>query len=148
MYNVIQHAHSGLRWVVLLLLIWALANAFMGWRNRKGYLEKDRKLHLFAMIAVHTQILLGFVLYAWNWGGMVNFGEIGTAKIIRFYTVEHITMMLLAMAVITYGFVSAKRIVETPDRFKRIFITYVIGLLLILAGIPWPFREGLSGGWF
>lgn len=143
----LTHAHSGLRWIVLALMLTAIGSAFMGWRQNKTYTDGSRKLHLFAMISVHTQILIGFVLYFLNWGGKVNFSLISENDAIRFYTVEHITTMLAAMAVITYGFVRAKRILESPARFKFIFITYLIGLLLILAGIPWPFR-GLGTGWF
>ena len=144
-----KHAHSGLRWVVLILVVWALANAWSGWRQSKNYEENDRKLHLFAMVSVHIQILIGFILYALNWGGKVNFELIGDSSTIRFYTIEHLTTMLLGMALITFGFVSAKRILEAPNRFKHIFITYLISLLLILAGIPWPFRAGLeAAGWF
>lgn len=43
----------------------------------------------------------------------------------------------------TVGFSKAKKIKESPERFKRIFITYIIAL--VLAAIPWSFR-GL-GNW-
>jgi hypothetical protein len=139
------HAHSGLRWVVLVLLLLAIANAFSGWKKGKSYTAGDRKLHLFAMISVHVQILIGFVLYFLDWGTKVDFSQMKNAMI-RFFTVEHIFIMLLAMVVITVGFSRGKRKEDTP-RFKFIFTSYLIGLLLILAGIPWPFRE-LGAGWF
>lgn len=139
------HAHSGLRWVVLVLLVLAIANALGGWKKGKSYTAGDRKLHLFAMIAVHVQILLGFVLYFLDWGTKVDFSQMKNAMI-RFFTVEHVFIMLIAAVVITIGFSRGKRKEDTP-RFKFIFTTYLIGLLLILAGIPWPFRA-LGAGWF
>lgn len=144
----IRHAHSGLRWVVLILLIMALANAFKGKKEKLPYTEKDKKIHLFAMISVHIQALLGFISYFLNFGGKVDFGNMFGNPIIRFFTVEHSVMMLLALIIITIGFSKSKKIVETPKRFNFIFITYLIGLLLILAGIPWPFRAHLGAGWF
>lgn len=140
------HAHSGLRWVVLGLLLWAIANAFSGWKNRKAYTAGDKKVHLFAMISVHVQILIGFILYALNWGGKVNFGEMAN-KVIRFFSVEHVFIMVIAAIVITIGFSRGKRMTDDAAHFKFIFWTYLIGLVLILAGIPWPFRE-LGAGWF
>lgn len=100
------------------------------------------------MIFVHIQVLIGFISYYLNLGGKVNFGAIKESSMIRFFTVEHMTMMLIAMIVITIGFSRSKKIKETPLRFRLVFMTYLIGLVLILAGIPWPFRAALGAGWF
>ena len=100
------------------------------------------------MIFIHIQVLIGFISYYLNLGGKVNFGAMKGNAVIRFFTVEHMTMMILAVIVITIGFSRSKKIQETPLRFRLIFITYLIGLVLILAGIPWPFREALGAGWF
>lgn len=144
----IKHAHSGIRWIVLALLIVAIVNAYKGWQNKQPYTDKDKKIHLFAMVFIHIQVLVGLVSYYLNWGGKVNFATMSGNPVGRFFTVEHSTMMLLAMLVITIGFSKSKKIIETPKRFKFIFISYLIGLVLILAGIPWPFRAALGGGWF
>lgn len=146
MLNGLKHAHSGLRWLLLALILIALINAFSGWRNKKTYSDKDKKIHLFTMIFVHIQVLIGLVLYALNWGGKVDFSQM-KETIIRFYTVEHSFTMLLAMVAFTIGYSRSKKIKETPKRFKTIFIAYLIGLVLILAGIPWPFRIP-GAGWF
>ncbi|MCH2021730.1 MAG: cytochrome B [Saprospiraceae bacterium] len=147
MLNGIKHAHSGLRWVVLALLLFAIFNAFNGWRQKKSYTSKDKKIHLFTMIFVHIQVLIGLLSYYLNWGAKVNFKSGMGDPLMRFFTVEHLTIMLLALVVITFGFSRSKKIIETPRRFRFIFITYLVGLALILAGIPWPFRE-LGAGWF
>lgn len=148
MLSGIKHAHSGLRWILLILLILAVVNAFIGWRNNKSYTDKDKKIHLFAMIFVHIQVLIGLISYSLNLGGKVDFGGMKGNSVVRFFTVEHMTMMLLAVIVITIGFSRAKKIEDASLRFRLIFITYFIGLLLILAGIPWPFRAALGAGWF
>lgn len=141
MLSGIRHAHSGLRWIVLILLLLAIVNAFSGWRNKKNYTDKDKKVHLFAMIFVHIQLLIGLVALYLNWGSKV------VLSMKNFYMREHIPLMLIAFILITIGFSKSKKIKETPRRFKTIFIAYSIGLVLILASIPWPFR-GLGTGWF
>jgi heme A synthase len=141
MLSGIKHAHSGLRWIVLILLLLAIVNAFIGWRKNKSYTDKNKKIHLFAMIFVHIQILIGLIALFLNWGSKV------TLSMSNFYMREHIPLMLISMILMTIGFSKSKKISEDPIRFKTIFIYYTISLVLILASIPWPFR-GLGNGWF
>lgn len=146
LYTALQHAHSGLRWVVLALLIAAIVKA--GGKRRGGsvYPGKD-KLALFAMISVHVQLILGLVLYLWL-SPKVNFeGNIMGDSMTRFYTVEHLVGMLIGIALVTIGYSRAKRQAELNKGWKSIGTFYLIGLLVILASIPWPFRN-LGAGWF
>ena len=62
MYNGLVHAHSGLRWIVLILLLAAIFNAAKSLTSGR-YEKKDKMLNLFAMISLHTQLLIGLVLY-------------------------------------------------------------------------------------
>ncbi|MEX0609257.1 MAG: cytochrome B [Balneolaceae bacterium] len=145
MYNALLHAHSGLRWIVLVLIIWALGQAISGWMGQKEYGKTDRLSALFAMIFTHIQLLIGLVLYFIS--PKVAFVEgVMADSVMRFYTVEHILLMVIAIALITVGFSTAKRTADDVARHKKIAVYYGIGLLLILISIPWPFRE-LGAGW-
>ncbi len=142
MYEGLKHAHSGLRWVVLVLLILAVAGAYRSWKGGAA----GGKMPLYAMIATHVQLLLGLWLYFIS--SYVKFTE-GFMKdpLLRFYSVEHLTLMLLAILTITIGYSRAKRKPTEEGRGRTTFLYYLIGLLLILLAIPWPFR-GLGAGWF
>lgn len=144
MYTGLVHAHSGLRWVVLVLLIAAVAVAVSKWQGRSGYTDGNRKLYLFTLIAVHTQLIIGLILYVIS--PKVNFSLI-SEKLYRFYTVEHTTGMLIAIVLITIGYSRSKRAADAITKQRLVGIFYGIGLLLILASIPWPFRN-LGAGWF
>lgn len=146
MYNGLVHAHSGLRWIVLFLLIYAVYNAFSKKNNGTEWTDKDKKLTLFAMIFTHIQLLIGVVLYFIS--PLVNFSE-GFMKnpVYRFYSVEHISLMLVAIALITVGYSKSKRATESAKKFGAVAMFYLIGLVLILVSIPWPFRN-LGAGWF
>jgi membrane protein DedA with SNARE-associated domain len=123
-----------------------LLKAFSGWFGKKEYTPSDKKVALFALIFTHIQLLLGFGLYFIS--PLVSFEE-GAIKneILRFYTVEHFSMMIIAIALITIGFSLSKRASESITKFKRVAVFYLIGLLIMLSSIPWPFR--ISGaGWF
>ena len=141
-YSIIQHAHSGLRWLVLILLLAAVVTSFINSRADK----EPGKLPLFGMIIVHIQLLLGLILYFIS--PYVKFGaETMKDAIYRFYTVEHISLMLLAIILITVVYSRAKKQETAGARSRSIFIFYLIGLLLILLAIPWPMRN-LGAGWF
>ena len=144
--DMLIHAHSGLRWVVLLLLIAATFKALMKWRSNAPFTEGDRKLNLFTMIAAHVQLLLGLILFFTS--PKVNFsGEAMKETVSRFYLVEHSFTMILAIILITIGYSKSKKAVEEVKKFKTAFTYFVIALLLILVGIPWPFRIP-GAGWF
>ena len=68
-------------------------------------------------------------------------------KLYRFYTVEHISGMLVAIVLITIGYSRSKRALDASTKQRLIAIFYGLGLLLVLAMIPWPFR-GLGAGLF
>ena len=138
------HSHSGLRWLVLGLLIYAIYNAAV---NKTSYEKRDKMINLFAMISLHIQLLLGLILYYTS--GNVSFDS-GWMKnaVTRFYGMEHLLGMLLAIIVVTVGRKMAEKQESPEQKNKKILVWYTIGLVLILASIPWPFREALNGSWF
>lgn len=141
----LKHLHSGWRWIVLLLLVAAIGNALMKWRSGKTFSESDRKLGLFALISTHLQIVFGLVLYFLS--PLVSFEE-GVMKndVTRFFTVEHLTLMIVAAVLITIGYSRSKRQADGTKKFKTQFIFYLIGLAIILYSIPWPGGQ-YGGGW-
>lgn len=141
------HLHSTLRWAILIILIVAIVKHFSGKSNGASYSASDKRMALIALILCHLQVVIGFVLYFSR--GWSNFGE-DTMKnaIQRFWSVEHMAGMLIAVVLITIGYSKAKRAVEDRAKFGKIATFYLIGLILILASIPWPFRSGFENiGW-
>ncbi|CAH0998742.1 hypothetical protein LEM8419_00090 [Neolewinella maritima] len=149
LYTAIQHAHSGLRWIVLILLIAAIARAYSRRRSGVLYPGKD-KLALFAFISVHLQLLLGLLLFLWlsPYGIAADPLEGGGSAVAKYYNYVHWWAMLLAVAIVTIGYIKAKKQAELNKGYKTIGVYYAIGLLIMLAAIPWPFYSGLeSVGW-
>lgn len=145
--DILVHLHSGWRWVVLVLLLAAIFKSYSVWKSGKTHKAADFKLAMFAMIAYHIQWTFGMILYFIS--PKVQFVP-GMMKVtlLRFYAIEHIFGMTLAMILLTIGYSKAKRISESGLKFKKIFWFYFISLLVILATIPWPFRTELVAGWF
>lgn len=63
MNEILKSAHSGWRYLVIILLLVAFVNALMGFLGKKPYTEGNRKLNVFALISAHIQLVLGLVLY-------------------------------------------------------------------------------------
>lgn len=146
MYNILLHLHSVSRWAILIFLVLALVKAFSGWFGKKPFTESDKKPALYTFIFSHIQLLLGFGLYFIS--PFVSFEE-GAIKneVYRFYTMEHFSMMLIAIIIISVGYILSKKAKVEVTKFKRIAVFYLIGLIIILAAIPWPFRFA-NAGWF
>lgn len=144
MYNGLLHAHSGLRWVALLFLVVAIINAFSS-QNKGIYAKKDKMINLITMIILHIQLIIGGALIFVT-GSKANYTEGWMAiEKYRFFGLEHIIGMLLAIIIVTYGRKNAeKKLVGTRDKHRRIMFSYTLGLILILLSIPWPFREALG----
>lgn len=143
MYEILKHTHSGLRWVALILILLAIYNSI----TAKEFGKRQKLINLFSMVSLHTQLILGLVLY-FN-SPLVRFyqGWMKDAED-RFYGMEHVAGMVIAIALITVGYVKSKKGTTPAEIYKPIKLFYIIGLILILASIPWPFRANLGGGWF
>jgi hypothetical protein len=134
MYSTLLGVHSYLRYAVLILLLVVIITAFFGWRGKRNYSVMDNKLSLYLFIATHLQLLIGLILYTQS--GWVQFGKMTMKmKEIRYWTVEHATMMLIAIVLITMARITAKKMNSSESRHKRQFIFNSIALLVILAGI-------------
>ena len=144
MTNILSHAHSGLRWVLLMLLICSLINALL---RKDNFEKKDRLIYMFTMVSAHIQLVLGITLYFLSI--KVQFIDGWMKNVLyRFYGMEHLVGMLLAIALITVGHIKYKKKKENSAKHKTVLIFYALGLVVILMFIPWPFRPGLMGSWF
>ncbi len=147
MYLTLLTLHSLTRWLVLTSLLYAIINSYRGWLFNKPWLKSDDIIrHTTATIA-HIQLLLGIALYFVS--PIVdyflhNFGTAVHERVIRFFGMEHITMMLIGITVITIGSIKAKRQTTDREKFKTMAIWFTVALLIILSSIPWSFSPLIS----
>ncbi len=144
MYSMLLHSHSGIRWIVLILLVLAVVNNGMKWQSGKAFTDKDRKLNLFTMISSHIMLLLGITLIFYT--PKLQMAEGGTNEVARFF-MTHITWMIIAIVLITFGYIRSKKLIGDKIKFRAAFIPYLLALVAILYAIPWPGR-GYGGGWY
>ncbi len=147
MYATLLALHSLTRWLVLSTLLFAIFRGYRGWLGQKPYLRfDDRVRHITATIA-HVQLLLGIWLYfispivAYF---LHNFHTAVHDRAIRFFGMEHITMMLTGIILITIGSAKAKRQATDRQKFKTMAIWFTVALLVILSSVPWSFSPLIS----
>ena len=122
--------------------------------GKRPFNETDRKFGLFTMIACDVMLLIG--LYLWFAGAYglktiqnIPMKDIMANKILRFFSIEHFTGMIIAIALVHVGKSVAKKKLPDAVKHKRTLIFFGLALLVILISIPWPFREvGAGRGWF
>ena len=148
MYTGLVHLHSAWRYVVVLLLIVSIAQAFIRGYGDKPFTSSDKKLYLFAMISVHVQLVIGLILYFIS--PYVQFGDMATVmqnSELRYWTVEHISTNIIGIILITIGYSTAKRATVDKTKHTRTALFYLIGFISIMIAVPWPWSR-IDRGWF
>ncbi len=142
MYSFLIVAHSLFRWLVLLSLLFAVYRAYLGWLTNKIFTPRENSIRNFAATITNIQFLIGLWLYFkspivdhfWD-----NFQNAIHERDSRFFGIEHITMMFIAVAIINTGSSLVKRKSTNKAKFKTIAIWFSIGLTIIFLSIPWQF---------
>ena len=134
----LRHLHSYLAYAVLAALIITVIVAVYQLLNKRSFSESLRKTALVAFIFAHLQLLFGILLYLTSPLGISGFsGEAMQDSVSRLYVLEHPLTMLLAIILITIGYIRAKRPGDDVRRYRTLILFYTLGLVLILLRIPW-----------
>jgi hypothetical protein len=103
---------------------------------------------MFFTAFLHLQFLIGLVMYflspRFQMISQMG-GDVMKDSTMRFYIVEHPVMMLIAVVLATVGRAKSKRLVEDSRKHRTTLVFFLIALIIVFLGIPWPFRfEGAT----
>jgi hypothetical protein len=139
MYSTILLLHSWLRW---LALVAGGGAAFFALSTASGALARAERWGRIFIIALDTQMLLGLLLYGllspYTAAAMRDFGAAMREPALRFWAVEHSTLMVSAVIVAHVGRVLARKSADASKKRMRMLICFGIAMLLMLLGMPWP----------
>jgi predicted membrane channel-forming protein YqfA (hemolysin III family) len=142
MYTPLLFLHSWVRWVVLALGLVAVARAATGVRTRRPHTPLDESSARQFTIAMDVQFLLGLLLYVWaspfTTEAFADFGAAMRNPQLRFFVVEHVFGMVVALAFAHVGRARLKRAADSPSRHRTALIFFGLSLLSMLVSIPWP----------
>jgi hypothetical protein len=144
MYTTVLTIHSWIRWIALVAGFGATFAALRG--KVQGESSIADRWAMTAMMALDVQMLLGLILYfglSPNMREILNhFGDAMGRADLRFWAVEHVSAMFLAVALSHVGRVLARKASTTDAKRSRLLITFGLATVLMLAGMPWPARPG------
>lgn len=142
MYSTLLFFHSWMRWFVLGSLLTSIITAFYGYNNHKPFTRAANLVRHWTATIAHIQLLLGILIYtkspliAYFWH---NLSEALDNRDNTFFGIIHITLMLLAIIIITIGSAKAKRRSADSAKYKTMLVSYCAALAIIFIAIPWPF---------
>jgi len=141
--------HDLFRWLIVLFAIWTILSAMAG-MGKPYYSKAADKGSLFFMICMDIQLVLGFILYFNNqwFDRLKNLGENMKDAFLRFFTLEHWLLMLIAWILVHIGRIAVKKAATPRSKYKKTLVYFGIAFLIILLAVPWPFREALGRPWF
>ena len=150
MHTGLLHLHSLLRWVVVFAGVVAIVRAQQGVAGNAAYRRLPGTVFV---MSLHLQLTIGLVLYFGTSPLVTTFlaspGASMKDALLRFFGVEHLIMMLAAVIVATIGSAKARRGADDVAKNKAARLFFTIAMVLLLAGIPWPFRAvGAGRAWF
>lgn len=139
MYTGFQHMHSGIAYLTLAALVLVIGYTLVGALSNREFTEKDRKIAMIGLILTHIQVVVGLILYFVSPLGleMMKSGSAMSDSAARLLALEHPLINIIAVILITIGYSRAKKLATSKAKFRSIYMMYAIGLLLILARIPW-----------
>lgn len=139
MYTGLQHAHSGLAYLALLGLVIVIFWALVGSLSGREFQERDRKIAMITFIICHIQLLLGLILYFVSPLGLdlLTGGGAMSDAAARLTALEHPLINIVAIAIISIGYIRAKKIEASRAKFRSIYMLYAVGFVLIISRIPW-----------
>src|SRR3984957_20603618 len=146
MYTLVLLVHSWLRYVALAAGFAATLTPLAG-RPETAREGRADRWALVLMIVLDVQMLLSLLLYLalspFTAEAMRDFGAAMKNPALRFFAVEHVTLMFVAVILAHMGRVLARKAKTPGARRMRIAMCSGLATLVMLLAIPWP---GLTSG--
>ena len=140
MYSLILLLHSWLRWAVLLAGFVVVARALA--RGGRPWTPTDERAGSWFVITLDLQFLLGALLYfalsPITRQAFDDFGAAMRTSGIRFWAVEHLFGMVIAIALAHVGKSRIRKAATDARRHRLALIFFGLALLAVLVSIPWP----------
>lgn len=141
LYSILLPLHSIVRWLVVLAAIAVVGRVFYAWLTKKDWTALDDRLGMIFLMVMDIQVLVGLILYFFaspvTLGALSNFGAAMKNADVRFYAVEHIFVMLVALVIAHVGRAISRKAVTAPAKHRAAALLFGLSILAVLFSIPW-----------
>lgn len=134
MHSLLVLTHSTFRYFVMIFLLVFIVRSFMGWINKTPYHRLDEKLGVWLFMVTHMQFVLGIALYFMSPSVIFSGASMKDATA-RYWLVEHSSMMIIAIVLITLARITTKKLTDSTAKYRKLFIYNSLAMLLIIAAI-------------
>ena len=135
LYSILKEIHAYNRYFILAALIFVLVRAYSGWLSNKRY-EKPDNIGAAALLGLfHLQLLIGLLLFwqsPYGLSAMSNGAASQPGSWARYFTMEHLGAMIVAIAVFQTGRILSKKAITDGKKHRTIAICATIATLLIV----------------
>ncbi len=150
MYEGILGLHSLLRWALIVFLVINIIRVNV--EASEHFDAVDKKWSLRLLITTHLNLLAALYLYFFGKNGLqilqdqkYTMKDVMQTSWLRFWIVEHPSMMLVSIILITISHSISKKDITPLKKHRIMSILYIAALIIILAAVPWQFRaEGIA----
>ncbi len=148
MYASLLAIHNITRWLVLIAAVVALVVVVRGLATRQPWDRTARLSSLTFVSLMDLQLVLGLLLYVVSPIVRAGLGDMGAAMsdtTTRFFVVEHLSIMIIAVVFAHVGSITARRAPDHRGRYVRAAIWFGLSTVAVLFAIPWwrPLFPGL-----
>ena len=140
MYSALLATHNIVRWLVLAAGVWAVFRSWRGWSKRAVWEPGDLGAVKLFVNALSLQFVVGVLLYATSPLIRTALGDMGSAMrtaSVRYFVVEHVVVMLAAIAFGHIGAAKLRRAASDSARFQTATIWMGLALAAAAGFVPW-----------
>ncbi|MFZ4861043.1 hypothetical protein ACL9RF_02570 [Sphingobacterium sp. Mn56C] len=141
MYAILLMFHSGVRWLLLGSLLYALFMAVKGLLLAEPFGRTAHGIRSLTVTLAHLQLMMGMLMYIKSpFVGQQAF-EWPTAwpNPYFFFRYIHIGLMILAVVLLTIGSSKVKRTGVDSQQYRLLLLWFLAAFVVMFLAIPWPF---------
>ena len=136
MHDVVIRVHYFISSVVFIIAIIVTTWALLGWRKEKIYSRSFDKLSLVFIFFLYIQLITGISLYFFlqpeNQAVSISAEEIANHDSLRFWIIEHVSLMLFALLLAQLGKLFIKQLSSDKKKYRAATFYYGIAFLVVL----------------
>ncbi len=136
MHQLINALHSYNRYFILIALVLVLYRSWTGWKGRKPFEKLDNTASVALLGLAHLQAVLGLIQYFGTstivQSAMADMGAAMKNSWLRYFAVEHASIMLIAIVCIQVGRSLSKKATNDNDKHKKLAIWTTVATVLIV----------------
>lgn len=149
-YGITLFLHSWTRWGLLIAAVLIIVQAFRGWSGTQLWNDGKAKLSAAFVHLSSLQLVLGLLLYGvfspLTTSAMSDMGAAMKDSTLRFWAVEHMSMMVLAIALVHIGSGRIRKGADDKAKHRAAAIFFTLALVIMIASIPWDESARLFRG--